>query len=71
LLTQKTLNTLARYSRTMGILVTLNEAYVDMISSLELRYRIKHELPHYPTLYALENKAVAMEVEALSKCLFR
>jgi len=54
---EEIIDDLARYGRVIGILSTLKEEFVDMSSSVELDHRIKRELPPYPMLCALQNKA--------------
>ena len=64
---QKTIEALTRYGRTIGVLLTLKEEFVDLTSSVELEHRIKHELPPYPMLCALQNKALKAKIAAITK----
>jgi geranylgeranyl pyrophosphate synthase len=65
--TQQQIQNLARYGRTLGILMTLKEEFVDIKCVAELEHRIKHELPPYPMLVAMQNAALNRELEALIK----
>jgi geranylgeranyl pyrophosphate synthase len=54
---EETIDGLAHYGRVIGILSTLKEEFVDMSSLVELSHRIKRELPPYPMLCVMQNKA--------------
>ena len=60
---QEAINDLGHYGRVIGVLSTLKEEFVDMISLAELKHRIKHELPPYPMFCAMQNKALKKEID--------
>ena len=49
---------LSNYGRTIGVLSTIKEEFMDMTCSSELSHRIKHELPPFPALCAMQNKTL-------------
>lgn len=61
----ETLNALARYGRTVGVLATLKEEYVDLTDPYELRHRLGHELPPYPLLCALQDEDLKPQIERI------
>ncbi|MCL4430184.1 MAG: hypothetical protein M1167_05470, partial [Chloroflexi bacterium] len=64
---QEAIDDLARYGRVVGVLSTLKEEFVDMTSFVEFKHRIKHELPPYPVLCAMQNKALKDEIVGITK----
>lgn len=61
----KTLDALAQFGSTIGILATLKEEYVDLTDPYELRHRLGHELPPYPVLCALQDEKLKPQIERL------
>ncbi len=55
---EKMIEDLTNYGRLIGILSTLKEEFVDLVTPSELAHRIKNELPPYPMLYALQNPKI-------------
>jgi heptaprenyl diphosphate synthase len=64
---KENLENLKSYGRTIGVLAVLKEEFVDLSNPMELRHRIKHELPPYPMLCALENDALREKFEVDKK----
>jgi geranylgeranyl pyrophosphate synthase len=50
------IDTLGHYGRTLGILMTIRDDFVDVFELDELKNRIKNECLPLPLLYALQNK---------------
>lgn len=59
---KKAMDALASYGRTIGVLSTLKEEFVDMTSPVELEHRISHELPPYPMVCALQNEVLNKKI---------
>jgi geranylgeranyl pyrophosphate synthase len=59
---KKTIDHLARYGRMIGVLSTLKEEFVDLSHIEELEHRLKHELPPYPMICALQNNAIKTKI---------
>ncbi|MFB3890296.1 MAG: polyprenyl synthetase family protein [Candidatus Bathyarchaeia archaeon] len=64
---EQEIGNLAGYGRTVGLLLTLKEEFVDLKSPVELEHRIKHELPPYPMLIAMKDDALNRELTAITK----
>jgi octaprenyl-diphosphate synthase len=64
---QEAIDDLGHYGRVIGVLSTLKEEFVDMTVFTELRHRIKHELPPYPMLCAMQNKTLKDEIVGVTK----
>jgi geranylgeranyl pyrophosphate synthase len=58
------MESLGQFGRTVGVLSTLKEEFVDLSNPAELQHRLKRELPPYPMLYAMQNPAVKAKVQA-------
>ena len=67
---EEAIDNLAGYGRVIGILSTLKEEFVDMNSCVELGHRIKHELPPYPMLCAMQNKGFKKKTAMYKKAKF-
>lgn len=50
------IDVMGHYGRTLGILMTIRDDFVDLFEPEELRNRIKNECLPLPLLYALQNK---------------
>jgi geranylgeranyl pyrophosphate synthase len=61
----KTLNSLASYGRTVGMLGTIKDEFTDMLNASELKHRIKFEYPPLPILYATQNKTLKSTIKKL------
>jgi geranylgeranyl pyrophosphate synthase len=61
----ETLDALARFGSTIGVLATLKEEYVDLTNPYELRHRLGHELPPYPLLCALQDEKLKPQIELI------
>jgi len=51
----KEINTLGNYGRTLGVLMTIRDDFIDVFEANELRNRVKNECLPLPILYALQN----------------
>lgn len=60
-----TLEALASYGRTVGLLGTIKDEFGDMFNGQELEHRIKFEVPPLPLIYAVQDEKVNAEVKAL------
>jgi len=67
---KKAIDNLARYGMAVGILSTLKEEFVDLLNSAELDHRIRHELPPYPMLCAMQNKPLTNKLTFSKKAKF-
>ena len=67
---KKTIEYLASYGRTIGVLATVKEEFVDMSNSMELLHRINYELPPYPMLCSMQNKVVKEKFEVAKQRKF-
>ncbi len=63
---KKSLDFVKSYGRTMGILSTMNDEFMDMSDFAELQHRFKHELPPYPMICAFRNKAIKEQFQLLT-----
>jgi geranylgeranyl pyrophosphate synthase len=64
--TIKKINALGHYGRTLGILMTIRDEFIDLLEE-ELRNRIKNECLPLPLLYAFQNKNIRNEIIPLLK----
>jgi geranylgeranyl pyrophosphate synthase len=64
---QEAIDDLGHYGRVIGILSTLKEEFVDMTIFEELKHRIKYELPPYPMLCAMKNKALKNKIVSITE----
>lgn len=64
---EEDINSLASYGRAIGVLATLKEEFVDMASPTELEHRIKHELPPYPMIYAMQQREIKEKISGILK----
>jgi geranylgeranyl diphosphate synthase, type II len=53
---------LGHFGRTLGILMTVENEFLDMVNSAELGHRAKYEVLPLPVCYALQNEAVKKEI---------
>ncbi|RLI40181.1 hypothetical protein DRO69_13255 [Candidatus Bathyarchaeota archaeon] len=58
----KEVNALGRYGRTLGILMTIRDEFIDLLEEEELRNRIKNECLPLPLLYAFQNEKIKNEI---------
>jgi geranylgeranyl pyrophosphate synthase len=63
---QKSLEFVKSYGRTIGILSTMNDEFMDMSDFSELQHRFKYELPPYPMICAFRNKAIKEQFQLLT-----
>ncbi len=63
----KEINALGRYGRTLGILMTIRDEFIDLFEEEELRNRVKNECLPLPLLYAFQNKNTKNEIIPLLK----
>jgi len=61
----KEINTLGHYGKTLGILMTIRDGFVDLFEPDELRNRVKNECLPLPILYAFRNKGKKSEIVRL------
>ncbi len=61
----KALSEVASYGRTIGVLSSVKDEFMDMNNFPELRHRLAHELPPYPVIYACQNKRLKKQVGSL------
>ncbi len=64
---QEAIDDLGHYGRVIGILSTLKEEFVDMTMLEEFKHRIKYELPPYPMLCAMKNKALKKKIVGITE----
>jgi geranylgeranyl pyrophosphate synthase len=64
---QEAIYDLGHFGRVIGVLSTLKEEFVDMTMFTELKHRIKHELPPYPMLCAMQNKTLKDEIVSITE----
>jgi geranylgeranyl pyrophosphate synthase len=64
---QEAIDDLGHYGRVIGVLSTLKEEFLDMTMFAELKHRIKHELPPYPMLCAMQNKTLKDEIFGITE----
>lgn len=64
---EETLNSLANYGRTIGILGTVKDEFSDVFNVPELEHRIKFEVPPLPMVYACQDEKVRIAIEAIIK----
>ncbi len=62
---EETLNALASYGRTIGILGTIKDEFSDVFNVPELEHRIKFECPPLPMVYACQDEKVRTAINAL------
>jgi geranylgeranyl pyrophosphate synthase len=67
---KEAIDNLAGYGRVIGVLSTLKEEFVDLSNCVELEHRIKHELPPYPMLCAMQNKGFKKKTATFEKAKF-
>jgi len=61
------INALAHYGRTLGILMTIRDDFIDLFEPDELRNRVENECLPLPILYAFRNAAKKSEIVRLLK----
>jgi len=64
---QDAITRLGSIGKTIGVLSTIKEEFVDLSNPMELIHRLKHELPPYPMLYAMQEKALKNQIEGIAK----
>jgi|GEM_PF-1152141 len=64
--TQKKVDSLGRIGRAIGVLSTLKEEFVDLSNPKELLHRLKHELPPYPMICAMQEEETKNQIEAIA-----
>jgi geranylgeranyl pyrophosphate synthase len=60
-----TLEALASYGRTVGLLGTIKDEFCDVLNPPELEHRIKFEIPPLPMIYAVQDEKVQSEIKVL------
>lgn len=63
----KEINALGRYGRTLGILMTIRDEFIDLLEEEEFKNRVKNECLPLPLLYAFQNKNLKSEIIPLLK----
>ena len=61
----KEIDTLGHYGRTLGILMTIRDDFIDLFEPDELRNRVKNECLPLPILYAFQNTRKKSEIVRL------
>jgi geranylgeranyl pyrophosphate synthase len=62
---EKELDSLADYGRAVGILSTMKDEFLDILSFSELQHRFKNELPPYPIFCALQNELLKKQINPI------
>lgn len=65
--TEETVESWGHYGRTLGIISTIRDEFIDLMEYPELQNRIKNECPPLPMLYALQNSEIKKEIKPLIK----
>jgi len=65
--TEAEIEALSKYGTALGMLIVMQDEYMDMIDSEEFLHRLKYECPPLPLLYALQNPETKKKVEAILK----
>lgn len=60
-----TVEALANYGRTVGLLGTIKDEFCDVLNPPELEHRLKFEIPPLPIVYAYQDEKVKAQVKAL------
>jgi geranylgeranyl pyrophosphate synthase len=63
--TSTQIEALAKYARTLGVLATLREEFIDVFEIEELNQRISNEYLPIPVLYAMQDKDSRRKIEKL------
>jgi geranylgeranyl diphosphate synthase type I len=63
--TSSQIEALAKYARTLGVLGTLREEFIDVFEIEELNQRISNEYLPIPVLYAMQDKASRRKIQKL------
>lgn len=63
----KEINALGHYGRTLGILMTIRDEFIDLFEEEEFRNRIENECLPFPLLYAFQAKNIKNEIVPLLK----
>ncbi|MCL1978058.1 MAG: polyprenyl synthetase family protein [Candidatus Bathyarchaeota archaeon] len=61
----ETLEALASFGRTVGMLGVIKDEFCDMLDISELEHRIKFECPPLPMVYAVQDKKVKIAIKEL------
>ncbi|MEM3699661.1 MAG: polyprenyl synthetase family protein [Candidatus Bathyarchaeia archaeon] len=61
------IDALGNYGRTLGILMTLRDEFIDLFEPEEIKNRAKNEILPLPLLYALQNETKKNEILSLIK----
>lgn len=59
------LELLANYGRTIGILATMKDEFVDILNFSELKNRMHNEMLPYPIVYAFQNEVLRKQIRPI------